>query len=113
MTAPQLTPEQQEEFQRFNQLVQQLEIIRVNLQQLEMEKRDIESAIKETKNIDAETNIYRSAGRLLFQTNVEDVKKHLSEQQEQIEVRLSSLDKREKKLVASVKELQEKLMGQS
>jgi prefoldin beta subunit len=113
MSAPQLTPEQQEEFQRFNQLVQQLEIIRVNLQQLEMEKRDIENAIKETKNMEAGTNIYRSAGRLLFQTNVEDVKKHLSEQQEQIEVRLTSLDKREKKLVASVKELQEKLMGQS
>ena len=113
MTTPQLTPEQQEEFQRFNQLVQQLEVIRVNLQQLEMEKRDIENAIKETKNLDAESIIYRSAGRLLFQSNIEEVKKHLSEQQEQVEVRLSSLTSREKKLVASVKELQEKLMGQN
>jgi len=113
MATPQLTPEQQEEFQRFNQLVQQLEIIRVNVQQLEMEKRDVENAIKETKDMDANANIYRSAGRLLFQTNVEDVKKHLTEQQEQIEVRLSSLTSREKKLVASVKELQDKLMSQS
>lgn len=112
MATPQLTPEQQEEFQKFNQYVQQLEIIRVNLQQLEMEKRDIDNAIKETKNIDAGTNIYRSAGRLLFQTNVEDVKKHLSDQQEDIEARLSALDKREKRLVTTVKELQEKLMGQ-
>ena len=113
MTTPQLTPEQQEEFQRFKQLVKQLEVLRVNLQQLEMEKRDIENAIKETKNLDAESIIYRSAGRLLFQSNIEEVKKHLSEQQEQVEVRLSSLTSREKKLVASVKELQEKLMGQN
>ncbi|MCG3215425.1 MAG: prefoldin subunit [Candidatus Heimdallarchaeota archaeon] len=111
MTTPQMTPEQQEELQRFNQLVQELEIIRVNLQQFELEKRDIASALKETKELDPSEVIYRSAGRLLFQTNVEDVNKHLKEQQEKVEVRLSSLTNREKKLVSSVKELQEKLIG--
>ena len=105
------TPEQQEEIQRFNQLVQQLEVIRVNLQQLELEKRDIDNALKETKDFDASTVVYRSAGRLLFQTNTEDVKKHLEEQQEKVEVRIKSLSNREEKLVASVKELQEKLLG--
>jgi len=111
MAAPQITPEQQEELQRFNQLVQELEIIRVNLQQFELEKRDITTALKETKDLDPSAVIYRSAGRLLFQSNVEDIKKHLTEQQEKIEVRLSSLTNREKKLVSSVKELQEKLVG--
>ena len=111
MATPQLTPEQQEELQRFNQLVQQLEVIRVNLQQLELEKRDIENALKESKDLDSSSVIYRSAGRLLFQTNAEDVKKYLAEQQESVEVRISSLSKREKKLVSSVKELQEKLLG--
>ena len=111
MATPQLTPEQQEELQRFNQLVQQLEVIRVNLQQLELEKRDIENALKESKDLDPSTVIYRSAGRLLFQTNTEDVKKHLAEQRESVEVRISSLSNREKKLVSSVKELQEKLLG--
>ena len=111
MATPQLTPEQQEELQHFNQLVQQLEVIRVNLQQLELEKRDIENALKESKDLDSSAVIYRSAGRLLFQTNAEDVKKYLAEQQESVEVRISSLSKREKKLVSSVKELQEKLLG--
>lgn len=105
------TPEQQEEIQRFNQLVQQLEVIRLNLQQLELEKRDIDNALKETKGFDSSTVIYRSAGRLLFQTNTEDVKKYLVEQQEKTEVRINSLNNREKKLVSSVKELQEKLLG--
>lgn len=111
MAAPQITPEQQEDIQRFNQLVQQLEAIRMNLQQQELEKRDVDIALKETKDMDSSSVIYRSAGRLLFQSNVEDVKNHLTEEQEKIEVRLSSLTKREKKLVSSVKELQEKLMG--
>jgi len=48
MAAPQITPEQQEDIQRFNQLVQQLEVIRMNLQQLELEKRDVDIAMKET-----------------------------------------------------------------
>lgn len=111
MAAPQITPEQQEDIQRFNQLVQQLEAIRMNLQQQELEKRDVDIALKETKDMDSSAVIYRSAGRLLFQSNVEDVKKHLTEEQEKIDVRLSSLTKREKKLMSSVKELQEKLMG--
>lgn len=111
MAAPQVTPEQQEDIQRFNQLVQQLEAIRMNLQQQELEKRDVDIALKETKDMDSSAVIYRSAGRLLFQSNVEDVKKHLTEEQEKIDVRLSSLTKREKKLMSSVKELQEKLMG--
>ncbi len=111
MATPQITPEQQEDIQRFNQLVQQLEAIRMNLQQQELEKRDVDISLKETKDMDSSSIIYRSAGRLLFQSNVEDVKNHLTEEQEKIEVRLSSLTKREKKLVSSVKELQEKLMG--
>lgn len=111
MATPQVTPEQQEDIQRFNQLVQQLEAIRMNLQQQELEKRDVDIALKETKDMDSSAVIYRSAGRLLFQSNVEDVKKHLTEEQEKIDVRLSSLTKREKKLMSSVKELQEKLMG--
>ena len=111
MAAPQITPEQQEDIQRFNQLVQQLEAIRMNLQQQELEKRDVDIALKETKDMDSSAVIYRSAGRLLFQSNVEDVKNHLTEEQEKIEVRLSSLTNREKKLMSSVKELQEKLMG--
>jgi len=110
MAAPQITPEQQEDIQRFNQLVQQLEAIRMNLQQQELEKRDVDIALKETKDMDSSAVIYRSAGRLLFQSNAEDVKKHLIEEQEKIDVRLSSLTKREKKLMSSVKELQEKLM---
>ncbi len=111
MATPQITPEQQEDIQSFNQLVQQLEAIRMNLQQLELEKRDVDIALKETKDMDPSTVIYRSAGRLLFQTSVEDIKTYLTEEQEKIEVRISSLTNREKKLVTSVKELQEKLMG--
>jgi len=111
LAAPQISPEQQEDIQRFNQYIQQLESIRMNLQQLELEKRDTDIALKELKDMDSSAIIYRSAGRLLFQTNVDDVKEKLVEDQETNEVKITSLTKREKKLVDTVKELQAKLMG--
>ena len=111
MAQPQMTPEQQEDLQRYQQLAQQLDVIGRQVQQLEMEKRDLEIAKKETKNLDNSAVIYCSAGRLLFQTNLEDVNKYVEEEHEKVEVRIASLTKRQNKLVASFKELQTKLSG--
>ncbi len=111
MAQPQLTPEQQESLQRYQQLAQQLEIMGRQIQQLEMEKRDLEIAKKETKELDNSAVIYRSAGRLLFQTNLEDVTKYVAEEYEKVEVRIASLTKRQNKMVASFKELQAELSG--
>ena len=111
MAQPQTTPEQQENLQRYQQLAQQLEVMGRQIQQLEMEKRDLEIAKKETKNLDNSAVIYRSAGRLLFQTNLEEVNKYVAEEYEKVEVRLASLTKRQNKMVASFKELQTELSG--
>ncbi len=111
MAQPQMTPEQQEDLQQYQQLAQQLDVIGRQVQQLEMEKRDLEIAKKETKNLDNSAVIYRSAGRLLFQTNLEDVNKYVEEEHEKVEVRIASLTKRQNKLVTSFKELQVKLSG--
>ncbi|MCK5141118.1 MAG: prefoldin subunit [Candidatus Heimdallarchaeota archaeon] len=111
MAQPQMTPEQQEDLQRYQQLAQQLDVIGRQIQQLELEKRDLEIAKKETKDLDNSAVIYRSAGRLLFQTNLEDVNKYVEEEHEKVEVRIASLTKRQNKLVASFKELQERLSG--
>ncbi len=111
MAQPQMTPEQQEDLQRYQQLAQQLDVIGRQVQQLEMEKRDLEIAKKETTDMDNSAVIYRSAGRLLFQTSLEDVKKYVEEEHEKVEVRIASLTKRQNKLVTSFKELQTKLSG--
>jgi len=111
MAQPQMTPEQQEDLQRYQQLAQQLDVIGRQVQQLEMEKRDLEIAKKETKDMDDSAVIYRSAGRLLFQTSLEDVNKYVEEEHEKVEVRIASLTKRQNKLVSSFKELQAKLSG--
>lgn len=111
MAQPQLTPEQQEDLQRYQQLAQQLDVISRQIQQLELEKRDLEIAKKETKNLDDSAVIYRSAGRLLFQTSLEEVNKYVAEEHEKVEVQLGSLTKRQNNLIASFKELQAKLSG--
>ena len=111
MAQPQMTPEQQEDFQRYQQLAQQLDAIGRQIQQLELEKRELETAKKETKNLDNSAVIYRSAGKLLFQTNLEEVNKYVEEEHEKVEVRIASLTKRQNKLAASFKEIQERLSG--
>ena len=111
MAQPQITPEQQENLQRYQQLAQQLEVMGRQIQQLEMDKRDLEIAKKETKDLDNSAVIYRSAGRLLFQTNLEEVNKYIAEEHEKVEVRLASLTKRQNKMITSFKELQTELSG--
>ncbi|MCK4895400.1 MAG: prefoldin subunit [Candidatus Heimdallarchaeota archaeon] len=111
MAQPQMTPEQQEDLQQYQQLAQQLDVIGRQIQQLELEKRDLEIAKKETKDLDNSAVIYRSAGRLLFQTNLEEANKYVEEEHEKVEVRIASLTKRQNKLVASFKELQGRLSG--
>ena len=113
MSTPQQTPEQQQDVQRFNQLAQQLEILKMQIQQLEVEKRDVDMALKEAETMTSDVVIYRSVGRLLFKDSLENVKKNLASQQEKGEVRISSLRNREQKITKSVKELQEKLMAKS
>ena len=109
---PQLTPEQRKELERYSQLVQQLDFIRLQIQQQEVEKRDVETALKETSNLAPDTVIYRSAGRILYQTTVDAVKKYLSEEREKLDVRINSLRSREQKLLSAIKELQSKLSSQ-
>jgi len=106
---PQLSPEQRKELDRFNQLAQQLEYLRLQIQQLELEKRDLDIAMRETSDLASDTVIYRSTGRILYQTTVDAVKKYLSDEREKVEVRLSSLQSREKKILSSLNEIKAKL----
>lgn len=109
MAAPQLTPEQQKDIQRYYELLKSLETIRYQIHQLELESHEIENAQRETKDLPADTPIYRSAGRLLYQTTVEKVKKYLEDQKEKVELSLTSLKNREQKIVSSLKEIEAKL----
>ncbi len=113
MSAPNYTPEQQQEIQRYSQYIQQLEILRSQIQQLEIEKREILNGQKETKDLNESAQIFRSAGNLLYETDLESVGKYLEERKEKVEVRLESLRSREKKLISKVENIQKKFQPSS
>jgi len=104
-----LTPEQEKDVQRYYELRQSLDSIRINIQQYEIMKHDSSNALKVVDELDNSTVIYRSTGPILFQSDVETVKKSLTDELERIEVHLSSLQKREKNILNSLKEIQERL----
>ncbi len=108
-STPQLSPEQEKDVQRYYELRQSLDSLRLSIQQYEIMKHDNTNALKVVKELDPSTQIYRSTGSILFQSNVEDVKKSLSDDLERIELHLASLQKREKNILNSLKEIQERL----
>lgn len=110
MSSPaKLTPEQEKDVQRYYELRQSLETIRLNIQQYEIMKHDSSNALKVVNELDSSTVIYRSTGPILFQSDVDTVKKSLNDELERIEIHLTSLQKREKNILNSLKEVQERL----
>ncbi|MHA2171639.1 MAG: prefoldin subunit, partial [Candidatus Kariarchaeaceae archaeon] len=63
-----ITPEQQKELQQLQQLSQQLTVMNQNYIQMETRKRELERTIDVMKDMEDETEIYRSAGQILFRT---------------------------------------------
>ncbi|MHA1169895.1 MAG: prefoldin subunit [Candidatus Heimdallarchaeaceae archaeon] len=106
---PKLSPEQEKDLQKFYELRQNLDTLRMSIQQYEIMKHDSSNALKIVKDLDPSTTIYRSTGPILFQSTVEAIQSSLTDELERIEVHLASLQKREKNILNSLKEVQERL----
>ncbi|MHA2402289.1 MAG: prefoldin subunit [Candidatus Kariarchaeaceae archaeon] len=104
-----ITPEQQQELQQLQQLSQQLTVMNQNYIQMETRKRELERTIDVMKDMEDETEIYRSAGQILFRTDVNETKNDLKEQLELLEVRVPQSKKQIEELDKRVKDGEAKL----
>jgi prefoldin beta subunit len=104
-----ITPEQQKELQQLQQLSQQLTVMNQNYIQMETRKRELERTIDVMKDMEDETEIYRSAGQILFRTHVNVTRNDLKEQLELLEVRVPQSKKQIEELDKRVKDGEAKL----
>jgi prefoldin beta subunit len=75
-----------------------------------VQKKEIENALEELKNIE-KGEIFKSVGPILIETNKVKIEKELKELQEDLDVRIQSLEKQEKILKERIKENQKKFQG--
>ena len=104
-----ITPQQQEELQRFQQMSQQLTILHQNYVQMETRKREIEKTLETVGDLDDDTEVYRTSGQILFKSTMPDTKKDLGDQLELLTVRVNQAKKQVESLEKQVKSKESEL----
>ncbi len=103
----QLPPELQKQYQQLQQLQNDYQLVAAQRQQLGAQVEELKATISGLEGIDAKAEVYRSTGSLLVR--VKDHKAlsgELAERKEEVEVRFESLQKREKKIRATLENLE-------
>jgi prefoldin beta subunit len=99
-----ITPEQQAEIQQLQNMSQQLNTLQQNYLQLESKKRELERTLDAIKGLEDDGEIYRSAGQVLYKTNVSSTRSSLTEELELLNVRVSKSKKQIEELDKRVKD---------
>lgn len=86
---------------------QQLQMIAVQKQQLQVDKKEAEEAGEQVKG--SKGDVYKAVGPILMKSDKATVSKGLKETVSSAEERVSILEKQEKKIALKVQELQKEL----
>lgn len=84
---------------------QQLQTIMIQKQTLLVQQKEIERALDE---MEGTKEVYKSVGPILIKASAQSVKKELTEQKEENELKIKALGKQEKTITSRLKEFQEK-----
>lgn len=103
-----MTEETKKMVMQFQTYQQQLQSVIIQKESLKLQKIEAEDAIKELEN-SKQKDAYKITGQIMIRKPIEDIKQELAENKENIDVRLESLEKTEKRLNTKLMELQEKL----
>jgi prefoldin beta subunit len=85
---------------------QQLQTILMQKQTMMVQSREVEKALDALEKCSDE--VYKSVGPILVKTTKDDMKKELTESKEDIDLKMASLDKQEKRIKEHIKEAQDK-----
>jgi prefoldin beta subunit len=104
-----VSKQMQQQVVQYQGLQQQFQVLLVQKQRLDTEKKIIEKSLEELGK--AKGKVYRAIGPILIESVPADVKKDLTKAVEDISVRLDSLVKHETKLKSRLTELETELRG--
>ncbi|MEM0493455.1 MAG: prefoldin subunit beta [Candidatus Thermoplasmatota archaeon] len=112
MSENEISPQLQDQINRFQQMRQQLQIIMQQRQHVEIRLKEIDEALRELESIDDDTVLYKNIGSLLVKTKgKEAVKKDLLADKETLELRKTTLEKQEGRSREKLNEMQSKIQN--
>ncbi len=83
-----ITAEQQQELQKLQQMTQQLNVFHQNYVQMESRRRELEKTLEVLEKVDEGSDVYRSAGQILFKANAGKTNGDLKDQLEILNVQI-------------------------
>lgn len=97
-----------------NSKIDELAVYERNMNSLLAQKQNINSNILEIKSalkeLETSPTSYKIIGNIMVQANKEDLKKDLDGRQEELQLKLKNLEKRENDLITKTQKLQEEVM---
>ena len=105
-----ISPELEEKVRELQETQQQTRLVMTQRYQVELELRETERALDELKKGE-NPETYKVVGRILIRTASKDLIKELEEKVETLKLRLSALEKQEKRLRERLISLQDRLKG--
>ena len=101
--------------QQSQQMIEQAQVFQQELQlllsqkgTLTLELNDIKRALDELDKTD-EKEAYKISGSILIKSDIEKIKKELADRKELADVRIQTIEKREKKIKERIEEIKEKI----
>ncbi|MBW3002694.1 prefoldin subunit beta [Candidatus Woesearchaeota archaeon] len=98
----------QENIGRLQMIEQQVQTMAMQKQQFQSQLFEVENALKELKT---SKTAYKIVGNIMVLSDKEKLEKDLKQKKEIIDLRITNIDKEEKKLKEKAKKLQEELLS--
>ena len=109
MALRELSPAKQEQLLRFRQLEQTIQNLRIQLSEISRALSEIEMTKKELEKLDAEKEVWKTIGSVMFPKKVGEILKELTERNELLELKQKSFSSQEAQNVKRLEELQTRL----
>jgi prefoldin beta subunit len=90
---------------------QQLQAIMVQKQTIQLQSRETENALAEVEKLAAGDEAFRAVGPILVKASKADLSKELGYMKEEMDIRLKTLEKQEKRIKDALQASQEKLQS--
>jgi prefoldin beta subunit len=110
--AEQIPPQVQNQLVRFQEQQEQYKALILRKRQFELEAKEVEKALQESKNLADDAVIYKSVGILLFRSDKAKIIAELTEKKEEIDLRVKTIERQEQRLKQQLEELRKLIMAQ-
>jgi prefoldin beta subunit len=99
----------QHQIAQFQQMQQQAQAITMQKQNVELQIRESEKALEELKNVEDDSDVYKTAGNLLIKVDKVDVTKELEDKIETLHLREKTVQRQEERIMKKLQEMQTSL----